>query len=157
MSDGWKTKRSIHGTRKPQKTRTRKRARKRTVRSLTIQSPREAPNISLQPVSQHDRVPSDKHLSPRRQLDDTPGPMRIDDDENRRRSPARAWWLAESSPLELLVRPHSGSRQCVPLYSTRVAIHHVVPPASLTPPRLSSSSFFSGVCTEVAPSASARL
>jgi DNA-binding transcriptional ArsR family regulator len=37
-----------------------------------------------------------------------------------------------------------------------VAIHHVVPPASLTPPRLSSPSFRTGSCTDVAPAASAR-
>ncbi len=37
------------------------------------------------------------------------------------------------------------------VYSTLVAIHQVVPPGSVTPPRLSSSSFFVGACTEVAP------
>ena len=41
-------------------------------------------------------------------------------------------------------------------YSTRVAIHHVVPPASCTPPRLSSSSFCIGSCTDIAPTANAR-
>jgi hypothetical protein len=42
-------------------------------------------------------------------------------------------------------------------YPTLVAIHHVVPPASFTPPRLSSSSFLTGSCTDVAPAASALL
>ena len=41
-------------------------------------------------------------------------------------------------------------------YPTRVEIHQVVPPASLIPPRLSSSPFCSGACTDSAPSASAR-
>ena len=40
--------------------------------------------------------------------------------------------------------------------STFVAIHQVVPPSSITPPRLSASSFFTGSCTENAPAASAR-
>ena len=38
-----------------------------------------------------------------------------------------------------------------------VPIHHVVPPASFTPPRLSGSSFLTGSCTDVAPASSARL
>ena len=41
------------------------------------------------------------------------------------------------------------------LHPTRVAIHHVVPPGSITPPRLSSSSFRTGSCTEVAPASNA--
>src|SRR5262245_1547462 len=36
-------------------------------------------------------------------------------------------------------------------YSTFVAIHQMVPPASLMPPRLSSSCFLTGSCTETAP------
>ena len=42
-------------------------------------------------------------------------------------------------------------------YSTFVAIHQVVPPASFTPPRLSASSFFTGACTDIAPASRARL
>ena len=38
-----------------------------------------------------------------------------------------------------------------------VPIHHVVPPASFTPPRLSGSSFSIRSCTDVAPASSARL
>ena len=41
-------------------------------------------------------------------------------------------------------------------YATCVAIHHVVPPASFTPPRLSASSFFFGSWTDIAPACSAR-
>lgn len=40
-------------------------------------------------------------------------------------------------------------------YSTFVAIHQVVPPGSLTPPRLSSSCFLIGSCTDVAPASRA--
>lgn len=54
-------------------------------------------------------------------------------------------------------RKHAvASRRRRSCYPTRVEIHHVVPPGSFTPPRLSSSSFLTGSWTEVAPAASAR-
>ena len=54
---------------------------------------------------------------------------------------------------------HSLDRPAKPRLSQSifVPIHHVVPPASLTPPRLSGSSFLTGSCTDVAPASSARL
>ena len=50
-----------------------------------------------------------------------------------------------------LLRPGLG----LGLHPIRVAIHQVVPPGSLTPPRLSSSSFLTGSCIEVAPASNA--
>jgi hypothetical protein len=41
-------------------------------------------------------------------------------------------------------------------YSTLVPIHQVVPPGSRNPPRLSSSPFLTGSCTDAAPASSAR-
>src|SRR5262249_26767627 len=64
------------------------------------------------------------------------------------RRPAHAVLRSCSGPSE----PVSNRiRTSTSHYSTFVAIHHVVPPASLTPPRLSSSCFLTGSCTETAP------
>src|SRR5262249_33790285 len=60
----------------------------------------------------------------------------------RRTTPRLGRWLAPFSHI-------------VVSYSTFVAIHQVVPPASLTPPRLSSSCFLTGSCTETAPASMA--
>src|SRR5690606_41320645 len=73
--------------------------------------------------------------------------------------------VAEGSALRrshrggTLARPRARRRRRARVrgaHATFVAIHQVVPPASRTPPRLSSSSFFTASRTHVAPAASAR-